>query len=315
AASRPNNPKCTRRLNIAALTNFSALIVYQSLWFNICFPLTAWITKLIFGLTLLAVGRLLFYLSNEESGDAGFFNCLKKGVVEFELDTVKEIDNAVYEIEKETNKAVMRILKEKYNDYEKDLLKLIKEGYEAADKMQVERKEVIKKIQEERVKAVDRVLKEIIRGKDDDFLPKTSKVEKVIDDRLKKEKDDADKEIKKEKDDALNEIKEKAGVEIDTEKLDVVSSDIFQIHDDGLTLALHTITKPQIPDSLRSTNMKSSTSEDSHADYSQIVETKDFSEDTVSKTDFITRRVAPEGSDLFSPKCKKKDKFFDDEKH
>ncbi|CAJ0911782.1 5198_t:CDS:1, partial [Entrophospora sp. SA101] len=48
--------------------------------------------------------------------------------------------------------------------------------------------------------------------------------------------------------------------------------------------------KPQIPDSSRSTNMKSSTSEDSHADNSQIVETKDFSEDTVSKTDFITRR-------------------------
>ncbi|CAJ0826076.1 12523_t:CDS:1 [Entrophospora sp. SA101] len=53
--------------------------------------------------------------------------------------------------------------------------------------------------------------------------------------------------------------------------------------------------KPQIPDSSRSTNMKSSISEGSHVDTSQIVEIKDFSEDTVSKTDFITRRVAPEG--------------------
>ena len=77
--------------------------------------------------------------------------------------------------------------------------------------------------------------------------------------------------------------------------------------------------KPQIPDSSRSTNMKSSTSEDSHADNSQIVETKDFSEDTVSKTDFIgndqSHTIKTEmaeilpvgiipivGSNLFSPK-------------
>ncbi|CAJ0851529.1 8515_t:CDS:2, partial [Entrophospora sp. SA101] len=43
-------------------------------------------------------------------------------------------------------------------------------------------------------------------------------------------------------------------------------------------------TKPQIPDSSRSINMKSSTS---NADISQIVETKDFSEEAISKTDFI----------------------------
>ncbi|CAJ0858320.1 7807_t:CDS:1 [Entrophospora sp. SA101] len=43
-------------------------------------------------------------------------------------------------------------------------------------------------------------------------------------------------------------------------------------------------TKPQILDSSRSINMKSSTS---NADISQIVETKDFSEEAISKTDFI----------------------------
>ncbi|CAJ0842742.1 9524_t:CDS:2 [Entrophospora sp. SA101] len=43
-------------------------------------------------------------------------------------------------------------------------------------------------------------------------------------------------------------------------------------------------TKPQILDSSRSINMKSSTS---NADISQIVETKDFSEEVISKTDFI----------------------------
>nr|CAG8604373.1 4390_t:CDS:1 [Entrophospora candida] len=114
--------------------------------------------------------------------------------------------------------------------------------------------------------------------------------------------------------------------------------------------------KPQIPDSSRSTNMKSSISEGSHVGTSQIVEIKDFSEDTVSKTDFIgndqSHTIKTEmaeifpvgiipivGSNLFSPKfmyavlaflivvviwliivkpiseARKKDKFFDDEKH
>nr|CAG8556955.1 2401_t:CDS:2 [Entrophospora candida] len=46
-------------------------------------------------------------------------------------------------------------------------------------------------------------------------------------------------------------------------------------------------TKPQITNSPGLSNMKSSTSEDSHADNSQIVETKNFSEEAISKTDFI----------------------------
>ncbi|CAJ0839534.1 31_t:CDS:2 [Entrophospora sp. SA101] len=46
-------------------------------------------------------------------------------------------------------------------------------------------------------------------------------------------------------------------------------------------------TKPQISDSSRSTNMKSSISEDSHADISQIIETKDSLEEATSKTNFI----------------------------
>ncbi|CAJ0906510.1 13689_t:CDS:2, partial [Entrophospora sp. SA101] len=97
-----------------------------------------------------------------------------------------------------------------------------------------------------------------------------------------------------------------------TERIDAhQSSDIINKANDEA--------KPQIPDSLRSTNMKSSTSEDSHADNSQIVETKDFSEDTISKTDFIgndqSHTIKTEmaeilpvgiipivGSNLFSPK-------------
>ncbi|CAJ0823507.1 2551_t:CDS:2 [Entrophospora sp. SA101] len=76
-------------------------------------------------------------------------------------------------------------------------------------------------------------------------------------------------------------LKRRNNMDMDqTERIDAhQSSDIInKVNDEA---------KPQIPDSLRSTNMKSSTSEDSHADNSQIVETKDFSEDTVSKTDFI----------------------------
>ncbi|CAH1760690.1 3444_t:CDS:2 [Entrophospora sp. SA101] len=46
-------------------------------------------------------------------------------------------------------------------------------------------------------------------------------------------------------------------------------------------------TKPQNTNSSELSNMKSSTSEDSHADNSQIVETKIFSEEAISKTDFI----------------------------
>nr|CAG8520371.1 1175_t:CDS:2 [Entrophospora candida] len=65
-----------------------------------------------------------------------------------------------------------------------------------------------------------------------------------------------------------------------TERIDAhQSSDtINKVNDD---------TKPQITNSLKLSNMKSSTSEDSHADNSQIVETKNFSEETISKTDFI----------------------------
>ncbi|CAG8599178.1 4789_t:CDS:2 [Diversispora eburnea] len=58
-----------RITQIVGLLNFAFLIIYQSLWFNICFPTSPAVTKSIFGITLLSVGRILYYMANEDSGD------------------------------------------------------------------------------------------------------------------------------------------------------------------------------------------------------------------------------------------------------
>ncbi|RHZ79186.1 hypothetical protein Glove_151g161 [Diversispora epigaea] len=76
--ARITGQKMNRVGQIVGLLNFIFLIIYQSLWFNICFPTSPVVTKSIFGITLLSVGRVLFYMANDDSGEEGFFNGFKK---------------------------------------------------------------------------------------------------------------------------------------------------------------------------------------------------------------------------------------------
>ncbi|RHZ78111.1 hypothetical protein Glove_168g265 [Diversispora epigaea] len=74
---------------IMGLFVYVFLIIYQSLWFNICFPISPAITKSIFGITLLSVGRISYYITNEDSGEHGFFNGFKRGLLETNFDCFK----------------------------------------------------------------------------------------------------------------------------------------------------------------------------------------------------------------------------------
>ncbi|CAG8565473.1 1555_t:CDS:2, partial [Diversispora eburnea] len=69
-----------RLSQILSLLSFAFLLIFQSLWFSICFPISSYITKSIIGLTLLSVGRIIYYMTYKDSGDHGFFNGFKKGI-------------------------------------------------------------------------------------------------------------------------------------------------------------------------------------------------------------------------------------------
>ncbi|RHZ78114.1 hypothetical protein Glove_168g261 [Diversispora epigaea] len=69
------------------------------------------ITKFIFGITLLSVGRILYYITNENSDEHGFFNGFKSGLLktDFKVERrengkiVKNIKNFLKWVEKHEN--------------------------------------------------------------------------------------------------------------------------------------------------------------------------------------------------------------------
>ncbi|KAF0439189.1 hypothetical protein F8M41_004164 [Gigaspora margarita] len=154
----------------------SFIICYHNVFWWTAFGLSTLISKIIFASSLLVVGRIVYYLSNEDSGNVGFFNGFKRGLWNENDEKVL----FVYELTDRIDKEIKKILNEAYQNIYINKNDAINTQDEAIKKIQDSGIEaIIKKMQDYADNAINVDIEDkinekikIIRDKQDEAIKK-----------------------------------------------------------------------------------------------------------------------------------------------